>query len=98
MSPEFTSNEEKYLFHLEEFKKFSGSATEYCKLHSLRPDMLSYYKKKIQSRSVSKPAEKFAKVKVEPINDVKKSPALKPVMNIDPEWLARFIHSLSSAK
>lgn len=92
MAPEFTNNEEKYLFHLEEFKKFSGSATEYCKLHSLRPDMLSYYKKKIQSRS--KPAERFAKVKVDPSADIRKSPSLKPVMNIDPEWLATFTHNL----
>ena len=89
MTPVFANNKEKYLFHLKEVKKFDGFATQYCKLHDLKPDLLNYYKRRLPR----KPIVEFARIKVEPIYDSVKRP-VDPVTNIDPEWLAKLIHNL----
>lgn len=96
MATNFTSNREKYLFHLEEFKKVGGTATDYCKLHDLRSDMLSYYKR--QQLRKPKTVPQFAKLKIEPNHDFKKLPLAKSAVVIDPEWLAKLIHNLVKIK
>ena len=96
MAEDFANNREKYLFHLQEYKKVGGTATEYCKNHDLKPESLSYYKRKIQSKAKAIP--QFAKLKIEPSHDFEKLSPAKLIENIDPEWLAKLIHNLAKVK
>ena len=93
MMPIFKSNKEKYLFHLEEVKKFDGFATEYCRLHNLKRDLLSYYKKKSSPKAVGQ----FVQVKVKSSNSLGQLRA-DSAINIDPAWLAKLIHNLVKIK
>lgn len=90
----FANNKEKYLFHLEEFKKFKGSRARYCKIHELKLHMFSYYK----SMHAAKTSSPFSKIEIEPSHDFNKVPQIKKILNIDPEWLAQLIHNLVNAK
>jgi hypothetical protein len=86
------SRKNKYLLHIGEFRNFSGSAREYCRAHDLSASMFSYYKRCLMSKR--KPISSFAKVKVEAVSEVKKISSARPAAEVDPEWLARLIHSL----
>ena len=94
MDPVFANNREKYLFHLEEFKKFKETRTRYCEKHDLKLHMFSYY----QNSLVLKSAPAFAKIKIETCPDLIKLPPAKSNIFIDPAWLAKFIHNLANMK
>lgn len=91
---EFKSRKELYEYHIEEFKKYSGSASKYCVEHNLDPSKFSYYKS-YQSQKVQK-AKAFAAVSVKPEGEPPQSQKTTRASSrtVDPEWLAEFIHRL----
>ena len=89
-TPEFTNNKERYLYHLEEFKNVSGSASAYCRQNDLKSSMFSFYKRK-QQRKERKP---FAAVNVQQQALVGLKNAPTKTKLAEPEWIAQFIFHL----
>ena len=88
----FKDTRSKYEYHLEQFKTFTGSASQYCVENNLDQTKFSYY----QIYPFKKDRKVFSKVKVKPqsIEATTADKMLVPANAIDPKWLAIFIHNL----
>jgi hypothetical protein len=91
----FKNSKEQYFYHLEEYKKFSGSVRAYCKLNNLSDHKFSYYKS-LQQEEFRK-SSSFAKVKIDSSAADNKSVQIKQ-FTVDPIWLAEFVQRLVCKK
>lgn len=106
MNQQTTAIRDEYLIHITAQQTSGLSTAAYCKLHNLNLNKLYHYKsyKYSESKKKIKTDSSFAPVKIQSSeNSFKKlsQPAaelLSVSSVIDPEWLAKFIFTLSRCK
>lgn len=106
MNQQITAIRDEYLSHITAQKTSGLSTAAYCKLHNLNLNKLYHYKsyRPSESKPKTKAANSFAQVKIKSSEDSFKQSSMaadKPlavVSVIDPEWLAKFIFTLSRCK
>jgi len=85
----------EYADHIEKQKSSGISIKKYCESNNLSESKFSYYRTyKLQSQ---KP-KSFSEIKIKPAIKQKSEPLIGGLSQVDPVWLAKFIHNLVKLK
>ncbi|MBC7421478.1 MAG: hypothetical protein H7328_12195 [Bdellovibrio sp.] len=107
MNQPTTALRDEYLNHISTQKTSDLSTAAYCKLHNLNLNKFYHYKsyRPAEAKGKIKIVHNFTQVKIKPIEDgsgkqlsTAANTSRHVVGGIDPEWLAKFIFTLSRCK
>lgn len=106
MNQQSAATRDEYLNHITAQKTSDLSTAAYCKLHNLNLNKLYHYKsyRPVMAKQKTKPTNSFSQIKIKSSEDSFKQSslaadtALAVVSVINPEWLAKFIFTLSRYK